>query len=263
MANNLYAINANIEITDSNKFIDFEDSGTVVRAAQIATAVYDNANALRAVIKTAMEAVCGDTYDIFLWFDSTYKCGKFIIEVGSGTFKLLCSTGANQANAAWDILGYDESSDKTGAQDYTAEWQHQYGWYSDHPPALDTYDRPEVTGGEGFLSSSGQWRRITNPNDFDIRRLEFMNVWKEKFHPDHATGSYTNQDYITCWREIARGTPFTLYSETAGYSHSTWVNEGEYALYDPVNKLDNTIAPRLSVEAEYYSFNLDIRKDPT
>jgi len=103
-------------VAGTNDDIDFEDFGAVVRTCAVTAGTY-TADSLCTEIKTQMELVTTDTFTVEFLRASL----KFKITDDAGNFELLCNTGANKATAVWDTIGYDDSSDKTGADNYTAD----------------------------------------------------------------------------------------------------------------------------------------------
>ena len=100
----------------SNDDIDFKDNGGTTRLATVTPGSY-TADTLVTEIKTQMESVTTDTFTPE-YLDSS---NKFKIKDNTGTFQLLCNTGANKATAIWDTIGFNDSSDKTGASFYVAD----------------------------------------------------------------------------------------------------------------------------------------------
>lgn len=72
---------------------------------------------LASEIATQMNAEASTT-DITCTYDTT--ASKFVIAKGAGTLELLCATGTSKQASAYSSIGFDCSSDKTGALSYTA-----------------------------------------------------------------------------------------------------------------------------------------------
>jgi hypothetical protein len=265
MANYLYTFSANITITSSNKHIYFKqhDSPYTAYDVSVTENTYDDIVELCTAIKTAMDgAACSDVFTVSMasgaW-DSTYLNPQVRISDSLGTFELSCRT---TTNSIWSTIGFSTAADRTGQSYYDSNYQPLYMWTSDHPPFFDSYDRPWITGGEPFVSKSGQLRRVTNPTNLYTRIIDFGNVTKEKTLAAYATGGYTNQDFVTFWQTVARGTPFALYiSPDDGMTEGG--ESGTYCLLEPVGDLSRDTITRLSEAAEFYSWSMKMLKDPT
>lgn len=100
-------------ISSSNNKVDFNDgsgavSGTITSGGYTATE-------LGTEIKTRMDAA-GSLVHTVTYNEST---GLWTISVPSGTFSLLWSSGVNSANSIGSSIGFDTSSDGSGATSYT------------------------------------------------------------------------------------------------------------------------------------------------
>lgn len=254
MPNYHIAMLLEVEITDSNKYVDINiGAGEVTKS--ITTGIYNDMIAVMAALETQLKT-SDATFSVDVDGDGTVTISR------TGSFSLLWKTGTHGSDNAdthiGSLLGYADSADDSGSASYDSDYQHQYGWYSNEPPSSDSYNMPEVTGGTQFVSVSGRTERMTNPNDFVLRDISFTMVPIEKVLPEFATGSYTNQDFVTWWRLAARNTPFELYSST----DPTFVSEGTFVLTNPLDKLISNIN-RVAPEVGYYNFNISMREDPT
>lgn len=101
------------QITNSNKYIDFND-GAGVKTATLKVGYYSS-NDLMIEIKKKMDAL--STLDFTISFNRTTR--KFTIS-STSNFSLLFSTGPNAAQSTAELLGY-QATDKTGASSYLAE----------------------------------------------------------------------------------------------------------------------------------------------
>lgn len=105
-----------IEITDTNKYLDFEDDqGT--QAAIVPKGVYKTPQELAAAVQAAMESVSTENFTV-TYVNST---GKFTIASGSTLFSILWNTGTNKANSIGTTLGFTVDADLTLAVTYTSE----------------------------------------------------------------------------------------------------------------------------------------------
>ena len=104
-----------IEITATNKFVDFNDGST--QAASIAEKTYRDPHELAAALQTAMDAQSSDTITV-TYSDTT---GKYTLASDGVTFELEWSTGTNAANTIGDTIGFDTSADDTGSTSYEGD----------------------------------------------------------------------------------------------------------------------------------------------
>jgi hypothetical protein len=101
------------QITNSNKYIDFND-GSGVKTATLKVGYYSSTD-LMIEIKKKMDAL--STLDFTISFNRTTR--KFTIS-STSNFSLLFSTGPNAAQSTAGLLGYT-TTDKTSASSYLAE----------------------------------------------------------------------------------------------------------------------------------------------
>ena len=101
---------------NTNDRLDFEDSGSTVRAASLTPGNYVAAN-LASHIETQMEAVTTDAFTV----EYLESSNKFKITNDTGTFELLWNTGTNKSRSIADTIGFDDAADDTGADNYTAD----------------------------------------------------------------------------------------------------------------------------------------------
>lgn len=115
-----------ITIDASNNKIDFEETGATPLLATLTNDSY-TANELCTEIKTQLDTAGGSVYEVTY---NEFSLNRFRIRSdgvgGGGIFTLLCNTGGNKANAVWATIGYDDSSDKTGALNYIGETPEVY-----------------------------------------------------------------------------------------------------------------------------------------
>lgn len=132
-----------IEITASNKYIDFNDGG--VKAAQVAEDFYKDPLELAAAIQTAMDAASSDTITC-VYSSST---GKFTITSNGATLSLLWSTGTNAANTIGAKIGFNTAADDTSALSYTSD--NALTLSSPQTPSYDSADPLVAKNNEVFL----------------------------------------------------------------------------------------------------------------
>lgn len=99
-----------------NDKADFKDFGGTVRVATLTPGEY-NADEYIAHVATQMGAT--PTTDTFTG-EYLESSNKFKITDDAGNFELLLNTGANKSTSWADTVGFDDSADKTGADNYTA-----------------------------------------------------------------------------------------------------------------------------------------------
>lgn len=104
-----------IEITASNKYIDFNDG--VDRNAVVAEKTYKDPHELASAIQTAMDDLSSDNITV----EYQDEDGKYKFASDGITFDLEWSTGANSANRIAETIGFDGSSDDTGATEYVGD----------------------------------------------------------------------------------------------------------------------------------------------
>lgn len=112
------------EVTDANKYIDFQyDTDLTPRLATLTLGKYSSRQLCDA-ISLAMNTV--GTTNFFVTLNRTTKCFNIL---SSANFKLLCSTGPSTAGAnAWGLLGFNTTADKTGAMTYSADYGTNKEW---------------------------------------------------------------------------------------------------------------------------------------
>lgn len=123
-----------INITSSDRFLDFEDDDGVA-AASVTAKLYNNPHDLASAIQTAMRAASPGETATVTYSDTT---GKFTIKTTGTLLSLLWNTGANTANTIGDKIGFSVAADDTGVAAAT-------GYTSDNAitlsaPVTPTYD---------------------------------------------------------------------------------------------------------------------------
>ena len=120
-----------IDITSNSRFIDFTDSGTVVRAAELSIKTYKTPIELAREIELKMNAVSPDTITC-TWDNAT---GKFVI-VSNNAMDLNVTAGVNVANTAFPKLGF--TTDRTAQTSMESDAAISYD--PAYTPAPDTSD---------------------------------------------------------------------------------------------------------------------------
>lgn len=106
------------EVTSSNNGIVIQETNTVNLTATIAEDNYTSMSSFLAAVKDALDLAGGSTYTVTQDVDT-----KRITIVsnglgGGGLFKLMWT---NVASTAYDLLGFDNAADDTGALTYAAD----------------------------------------------------------------------------------------------------------------------------------------------
>lgn len=108
----------NFEVTSANKTIKFYETAATPLTATIAEATYSNLSDFLDAVKAALDAAGASTYTV-IQNPTTKKINITSDHMGGGgIFSLLWT---NVGTTAADLLGYDNSTDDTGAFTYTAD----------------------------------------------------------------------------------------------------------------------------------------------
>lgn len=134
-----------IEITSSNKYIDFDDDGSTEVSAILTEKIYRDPTALAEEIQTKMDALVSDNITV----SYSSSTGKFTIESDGATLNLLWNSGTNTANGAHTVLGYSSAADDTGATSYLAD--NAQDWSSPYSPSLDSENFLVAKNNEMYL----------------------------------------------------------------------------------------------------------------
>jgi len=103
-------------ITDSRKYIDFDEGGAELTAT-LTTGTY-NGNSLATEIQTQLNAAGALTYAVS-YSEST---AKFTISA-NGNFTIRWNTGTHKASDISDLCGFDDSANDTGTDTYTSDYR--------------------------------------------------------------------------------------------------------------------------------------------
>jgi len=135
-----------IEITASNKYLDFNDGSE--RNASIAEGMYKDPYELAEALQTAGDALATNTLTV------TYSpsTGKFTIAVNTGTLSLLWNTGTNTANTIGTTLGFSVAADDTAATTYTSD--NAISFAASYTPSYDSADPLAAKDHEVMLGES-------------------------------------------------------------------------------------------------------------
>lgn len=235
---------------ESDLYIDV-DIGAGEETATIAAGYYDSMIDFVAAVEAAL--ILLDATFVAVIGDGASQ-GKPIIS-RTGSFDILWNTGTNAAESIGLLLGFDVTADDTGAASYTADHQHQHGWYSPIGPASDSYDRPQSMGPAPFVAMSSRLERISWATHY-IREWKFQTIPADLFFESDAD---LNEDFETFWIKIAEGWPFHVF-EDLDQASTLWVDLGQYALETDENPDLLANVPRLDPGTAFYSVTLAARK---
>lgn len=104
-----------VEITATNKYLDFDDTSGELNAV-IAEKTYKDPHELAAALETAMDDLTPDTITV-KYLDAS---GKYQITTDDG-LQLLWATGVNSANSIGETIGFDVSTNDTGFTTYESD----------------------------------------------------------------------------------------------------------------------------------------------
>jgi len=142
-----------IEITSTNKFIDFKDliAGSELTAT-LTEKVYKSPLDLGREIATEMTAqsLASESDTISVTFSET--TGKFTITTSGPEFQLLWSSGTNTANTTGTTIGFTVSSDDTGATTYEADSELSYA--APFTPSFDDASNIRVVEAELMIGDA-------------------------------------------------------------------------------------------------------------
>lgn len=105
-------------ITSANKGIVFQETSGVNLTANIVEGEYTSLTTFLTAVKAALEVAGASTYTVTQ--NNTSKKINILSDLlgGGNVFKLMWT---NVASTAYDVLGYDNAADDTGASNYTAD----------------------------------------------------------------------------------------------------------------------------------------------
>jgi len=157
-----------------NDRLDYEDSVAGTWVAYLTAGSY-TADELATHIETQLEATASP--DVFT-VEYLETSNKFKITDDSGTFKLLLNTGANKSRSIADTIGFDDSADLTGADNYNAD---EVRIHSEELLTLDLESAQNIYGieirGHNFsaaatveaIFSDDNWATIDESPDFTVQ----------------------------------------------------------------------------------------------
>ena len=182
------------KIDANNKFIDFTENTGGGASAEIAATLTEGSytvSELETHIKTQLEAASdgapsANNIDYTVSYDSTTK--KFTIQENGSSLTQLdlrWATGANSANSASSLLGFD-AADDTGAVTYTSD--NEVGEGTIHLEIGSTFTIGSTNNKINFLEVGGLGTELTATLDNGTYTIsELMAEIKEEL--DDATGS--------------------------------------------------------------------------
>lgn len=143
-----------IEITASNKFIDFtDDDGTF--AVSVPEQYYKDPNDLASAMTAAMNGSASTQTHLVTYINQGTNACRFQIENTTGaTLSLLWNSGANNANTIASTIGFSDGADDTGATSYLGD--NQLDLTSEFQPAFDPADPLAAKDNEFFIGDADQ-----------------------------------------------------------------------------------------------------------
>ena len=131
-------------VTASNKYIDFTDDGGV-KSIALDEKTYNHPDELAAAIASRMNTASVNTISVY------YDASKFTFGSDGTTFELNWLTGANTANSAGGLLGFNTAADDTLSTTYTSD--NAQSWGPSVTPAYDDQTPTIVKSNEFFFGS--------------------------------------------------------------------------------------------------------------
>lgn len=140
-----------IEITVSNKWIDFDDGGGEEEAS-IVLGMYKDPHQLATAIANAMNALTTDT--ITVTYNNT--TGKYTIASDGATLELNWKTGAHGADNTdthiGSSIGYSDAADDTAALTYTSD--NAISFAAPYTPSYDSSDPLVAKANQAFIGDA-------------------------------------------------------------------------------------------------------------
>lgn len=213
---------AQITIDSTNNTVEINDSGGDV-VATVPSGTYFIAGLLTA-LQAAMNSVGSDGWTVTL--GSSYKV------------TILCDASWSvdwdhdaPTEALAEILGIDSTSHATWASGedalsaITADYQHQYGWYSSYPVARDWGREPiSIINQHVYPAGATSTTQLG-----DTRYAREVEIQRELVHKARPTSGYNNQDWesfleqskpgrrLRYYPDIDVTTAYAKYSNQLGY----------------------------------------------
>lgn len=197
-----------IRIDSKNNKINF-NIGAAELTVTLQTGQYRWAE-LASEVATQMNTAAS-TSDIDCTYDSSAYV--FTITKGAGTLQLLCATGTNKQVSAYASMGFDCSSDKTGALTYTASYVTTSTWGRFVIDATNNQFYFKLTAGgnltasitAGTYSARSLCSEIKYQLDTQASVTDFDVTWSEslkKFIINKASGTWETR-FATTTNSIA------------------------------------------------------------
>lgn len=257
-----------IEITSSNKFLDFTSDNVTDEPVTLTEKTYkdphDLAEALQAGISAADPL---ETYTV-VYSDTT---GKFTIATSTSTvLSILWKTGSHGSDNTDDhvgtTIGYEDAADDTGATTYTSD--NAQDWSAAFTPSFDDADPNVAKSNIVFIgdqsdnvcfeastisidmsvpktdilsvcSDSGKSGSIPNEREVTISITALLeNYDADKFHRFHS-----NQDtsFMWTWGEKDSNSDWVEGKTMSTYSSSTTITDFEITQEDNLATLNMTL----------------------
>lgn len=224
MANTKPALQAQITIDSTNKYIDVssEDGGVELITATAAT--YDDIHALCSHLQTLFQALGGN------WAATTVTTSdEGVVTIHSNQaakwVRILWKTGVHGSDNAddhmGDVLGFVDTADDMFAYYYYGEYQHQYGWYPNRYPVRMGPWKPQAVGGELRHTLSGTNSKKLHVAFHHTYSADFSMIAPERTFTAEATSTNLNKDLEHVWEAIANGDFGTWYTDASDTGSGT------------------------------------------
>lgn len=235
--------------TYQNNKIDFEDNGTTTRTAILVAGVYD-ADTLKAHVETQMEATTTDTFTV----EYLESSNKFKITNDTGTFKLEWNTGTHKATSAAGLLGYDDSADDTGADNYTADYirTHTYEYLKQDMGAQKNI-YAVIIKGHNIQSSATRWFQVSDNDvsydtyNFDHQADLLVLYWSTPKNKRYARPRFWDEDNPDLYLKMGRVYVGGQFAPTENFLH-----EGEIQRIDPSVVMESADGQESSLQQESF-----------
>jgi len=234
-----------------NSRIDFEDNGTDVLVIGLDPGVY-TADELAAEIEGLLELVSGESFTV----EYLESSNKFKITNDVGNFKLLWNSGVNKARSIATTIGYDDSADDTGSDNYTADYARihteevvacDFGSVKDIYAVIIQGHNISASGAVYVQFSSDNWTTIHAEVPFVIQPDILVLEWDTPKTYQYARIAIIDPSNSAGY--VAMGTPYMgdqLQPET------NFMGDGSIDRQDPSNVLPSENGQESSIQLDHF-----------
>ena len=240
-------------VAAENDRLDFEDLGTTVRVAALTPGEY-TADELAAHIETQMDATAStDTFTV----EYLESSNKFKITDDAGIFELLWNSGANSGRSIATTIGFDDSADDTGADNYTADYVRIHSEEritGDLASIQDIYAM--IIRGHNFQSaatveaifSADNWTTIAEAIAFTVQDNILVLEWDTPKQYRYA--GYRIKDVDNPVFYVAAGVP---YAGGQFQPETNFMGDGSIDRQDPSNVLPSENGQESSIQLDHFN----------